>query len=73
MPSFEIAFEAYCEVCGEHMCKSITVSKTKTRQMDCILIDPCQTCLDKAWEKGEREGHVAGYDEGYNEGQNDAS
>jgi hypothetical protein len=57
MPQFEITheFEAFCK-CGEGMCSYVEVSSTHKRREPCIVITPCDVCLDRAREEAREEG-----------------
>ncbi len=48
----EISFEVYC-TCGEGICNNTTTRKSRTRNEDQIVIEPCEKCLQKAREEND--------------------
>ena len=61
MPTLELEFEVYCS-CGAGMCNNS--SEGRNYHSQCITVEPCEACLDRAREEARSEG----YDEGYTEG-----
>lgn len=62
MPSIE--FEVWCK-CGSglyHQCKE---------EKGGIIVEPCESCLNFAYDDGFSDGHEQGYDEGYNDAKDD--
>jgi hypothetical protein len=62
MPSFEVTheveFEAYCESCNAGICSNITTRKSRFRDLDQIVIEPCEDCINKAKKEGLEEAEA---------------
>jgi len=54
MPLFEIEFEVYCE-CGEGLCNSTAVRKSKNRGVDQIVVGPCKSCIEEVENEKDNE------------------
>lgn len=50
MPDITVDVYVYCS-CGEHLCNQSTVGTTG-RGTPSITVEPCQRCLDAAYDKG---------------------
>jgi hypothetical protein len=59
MPEIAVEIELYCARCGEGICANGTA--TRKRNQECFVIEPCETCLSRASDKGFEEGHQKGY------------
>jgi hypothetical protein len=55
----ELSFNVYCGTCGAALCTNTTVRSSR------VMVDACQSCLDREYRKG--------HDEGYNDGYRDAT
>jgi len=62
MPSFsvecDVDFEAFCGSCGTGMCHNVNTGKTPRRGKDCINIDPCEDCLEKAKQEAKEKAEA---------------
>jgi len=66
MPEVNINVEVYCS-CGEGLCNQTESKLTRTRGEPCFIVDPCETCMEKAKNSGYDEGFEAGYKDGKSE------
>jgi hypothetical protein len=54
MPLFEIEFEVYCE-CGEGLCNTTAVRKSRNRCVDQIVVEACKDCIEKMETEKDNE------------------
>lgn len=68
MPVIEASFEVYCK-CGAAMCHAVDTKQGRFGNVDKIVIEPCEKCLEERYDEGYTEGHTEGYDDGYTDAQ----
>ena len=55
MPNLTVELSAYCNRCGAGICRNVEIDKNMY-----INIDPCETCLDAEYDRGQKEGYEEG-------------
>ena len=55
-----------CSECGG------PVLMVESEGEEVMLVDPCQRCIDGAYDDGYADGHDEGHEEAYNDGYEDA-
>jgi len=58
-------FEAYCAVCGAHICHLVEGTETGTRRYPAISVTPCEDCLKTAKTEGDTKAEQQGYESGW--------
>lgn len=53
MPTLELEFEAYCNICNAGMCGNVEARRSRTRGHPQITIDPCARCIESAKEEAK--------------------
>lgn len=56
MPDVTINIEVYCARCGEGLCNQTEFTRTRGRGEPCFRVEPCERCMDAAYEEGYRKG-----------------
>lgn len=56
MPEFsvEAEFDVYCASCGADLGRQTTTSDSRRGRLRCADVEPCQKCLDAAYDEGYR-------------------
>ena len=60
--SVEVEFEVFC-ACGNGLCNQSDMRYSYGRSFPQVVVEPCQSCLDRAREEGYDQGHKDGYEE----------
>lgn len=55
MPNLEIEIEVFCDKCGEGLCLQSHFRKSRYREVNQIVVAPCQSCLDSAVQQLKEE------------------
>ena len=74
MTDITLNVEIYCG-CGEGLCSQTEGTKTRNRGEPCFIVEPCETCKEKEYERGVEAGReqMAGeYDRGVEDGRAEA-
>ena len=58
MPSIEMEFNAYCNECGDGLCRNVSQGEKYVRGKTepYINIVPCEKCLQKRYDEGYKVG-----------------
>lgn len=62
MPDINVEFEVFCS-CGAGLCQQSQVRYSYNRHEPQVVIEPCERCLDKAYDRGYAEGQAAAREE----------
>lgn len=54
--------EIYCS-CGEGLCGQTEGTVTHNRREPCFIVEPCASCMQKEYERGETAGREAAEEE----------